>query len=158
MQIEFAERPRAFVIAVLVLLLLYGFGIGYVAVSVTRAQNRLDLTEARQQAQEAAAHQAEVTVCRRNVAQAPTTAAILSSLGDLIQARVDSSRASLDADPDSALDDVRRHAIEQGLDALDAIDAIAIELARTTPTKAKCDRLAVRYGIKPAPREKEVEQ
>lgn len=152
----FAEKPRVFVGIVLALLLLYGFGIGYVAVNVTRAQNRLDLQDARAQAQEAAAHQAEVTVCRRSVAMAPTTRAILSSLGDLIQARIQSSRDAIESDPDSPLDDVRRSTITQGLQALAALDHIYIDLQRQTPTKKKCDLLAIRYGIKqPATPEKE---
>jgi len=131
----------------IVALVVYGMAIGYLSVRAASTSNRLDQAEAKQVAQEAAAHQAEVTVCRRTLAAAPSTAAILASLRDLIEARIEGSKQSILADPDSPLNDIRLKAISQGQVSLQALAKIEAQLRNRTPTKARCDALARRYGI-----------
>lgn len=140
-------RIRLAIAGFIIALVVYGMAIGYLSVRAASTSNRLDQAEAKQAAQEAAAHQAEVTVCRRQLAQAPTTAAILASLRDLIEARVESSRQALATDPDSPLADIRRAAIAQGAVSLVALTKIDVQLRNTTPTRARCDFLAKKYGI-----------
>ena len=140
-------RPGLLVFVLAALLILYGAAIGYLSVSVTLTATRLTKTEAKQAAQEAAAEQAEVTVCRRQVATGPTTLVILESLRDVIADRVATSQQARLADPDSPLDDVRQRAIQRGQVALDGLQKFVVQTRRRTPTDARCDALAAKYGI-----------
>lgn len=145
--LHLVARPGLLALVFVCCLLLYGGAIAWITYSTTQTNSRLDLQEAKVQAQEAAAHQAEVTVCRRQVVTAPTNLAILASVKALIEARVQTARDALEADPGSPLAQIRRETIAEGLTAIAGLNRLVRQTKRQTPTAERCDRLARKYGI-----------
>ena len=140
-------RPKTWAIVYVIAMLVYGAAIAYIAVSASTAQSRLDKQEALTQAQRAAAQQAEVTVCRRQVAGAPVTLKILVSLKGVFESRIETSRAAIAASSDAELNEVREESIARDLEAIDSLEKIVEQTRRQTPTAEKCDQLARKYGI-----------
>jgi len=141
------RKPIVLVIVVLVCLAVYGAAIAWITISTVHNTSRLDLAEAKQQAQEAAAHQAEVTVCRRQLVTAPTTLATLLAVKDLIVERVATTVAVVEAQPDDPVTPIRRASIRRGQEAIKGLDIFITQAKRQTPTADQCIRLAAKYGI-----------
>lgn len=93
--------------------------------------------------------------CYRMVDNNPDLIAIIDAVELNAQNSVESSRASLEIDPDGLLAPVRRASIARALSAIDAADKFKEQIASNTPTLKRCDALAIRLGLEPRSKEEQ---
>lgn len=127
------------------------FGLVFVMVWLFFLNRQTAEQAAARQAQQKAANTAQVADCYQALRNAPALMGILDSVDLLAESSMKSSKAALQADPDSLLTPVRRASIERLERAREGVAVFAKAMVEQTPTLPECNHLAARLGVDPSP-------
>lgn len=103
---------------------------------------------AKREAIQRAADQAEVTVCKRTVLNAPPTLRILGAVSISFENSITTTKAALAAqDADDPLIKVRKASLKRSKHALGDVSSFMRQVRKNTPTRTSCNELAVKKNV-----------
>jgi hypothetical protein len=134
-----------------VLLILAYFFLAAIIVALYVAFGKISREQAARAAEQRSAAVAQRADCYRRLEANPDLLALLDTMADDRRDRIQANLDSIAAEPDSALNDIRRRSIQKSRRAIEGIERFVDQIERATPTLEECDALSVRLGLQPKP-------